>query len=875
MHAGSEPGTTETYMMPGVVLNPHVAFVPPPGGVDYMGNEVAPEYIFDQGLNYPAANNYGYYCTGFESPGEWGDHHRIFALDGQDLHYSGMQTESLPCVYYTPSYGYAQTPYNQYNPYIPGAVVGVDGTFIGSQQYFSSQYQTPVSSPAYIPVVVHPTSDFVPHSSADPLLFSSGASIASRSVNAGTKSAPLQASLGVAASSQTAAAGNPPPAYEPYQPSQRNRTTTKPSEGPQDNMPHSNQPLLQDSVMHGSASTMNQDGISSGLMQATDRFSHEITFIPGPTKVTASSNDDSTNFGSHVHGWASVDTYRPRFHFNAVANNGSGSPNVLGEQNRGPRTNRLKGRWMTAGSDGAELSKGSASVVEGNIIINADQYNRDDFPVDYPDAKFFVIKSYSEDDVHKSIKYNVWSSTPNGNKRLDSAFEDAQRISVGNPRKCPVFLFFSVNASGQFCGVAEMIGPVDFKKDMDFWQQDKWTGSFPVKWHIIKDVPNASFRHIILENNENKPVTNSRDTQEIPYNSGMNMLNIFKSSPLRTSILDDFMFYEERQKVLLEEKYRHLGRSFNGSPYVPAFVPANKPAGTTDLVLKAGEKQSVIDHSSKVVREEPGSAADQPPTANERQTDVIVGHPPNAGGKLQGIAIDQLPKTDGEQLSVPINQPPKANGKCASDVSNQPSEAGRAPVAQPSKSDDKQLNIPFDHHAKMDGKQLMGAVDQPSKADREKQSWTVHPLPKEDGTRRKVDQLLTPDGSTKTKDAKSSGKLVLSGGQITIKLDSSKSSHDTTNAKPDGAGDAKGANPIMKIGSLSIHAKGGDSKSSGVMAAEATPTDVVKVGSVQIKVKGFGESFSGPTNAGTVPSQSEGLKLNKPGSTPDSHPPKK
>lgn len=72
-----------------------------------------------------------------------------------------------------------------------------------------------------------------------------------------------------------------------------------------------------------------------------------------------------------------------------------------------------------------------------------------------------------------------------------------------------------VNASSQFCGVAEMIGPVDFYKDMDFWQQDKWSGSFPVKWHIIKDVGNTCFRHIILENNENKPVTNSRDTQEV------------------------------------------------------------------------------------------------------------------------------------------------------------------------------------------------------------------------------------------------------------------------------------------------------------------------------------------------------------------------
>ena len=60
-----------------------------------------------------------------------------------------------------------------------------------------------------------------------------------------------------------------------------------------------------------------------------------------------------------------------------------------------------------------------------------------------------------------------------------------------------------------------MIGPVNFEKTVEYWQQDKWNGCFPVKWHIIKDVPNSLLRHITLENNENKPVTNSRDTQEV------------------------------------------------------------------------------------------------------------------------------------------------------------------------------------------------------------------------------------------------------------------------------------------------------------------------------------------------------------------------
>ena len=60
-----------------------------------------------------------------------------------------------------------------------------------------------------------------------------------------------------------------------------------------------------------------------------------------------------------------------------------------------------------------------------------------------------------------------------------------------------------------------MSGPVDFDKNLEYWQQDKWVGCFPVKWHIVKDVPNSLLKHITLENNENKPVTNSRDTQEV------------------------------------------------------------------------------------------------------------------------------------------------------------------------------------------------------------------------------------------------------------------------------------------------------------------------------------------------------------------------
>ncbi|XP_010553683.1 PREDICTED: uncharacterized protein LOC104823697 [Tarenaya hassleriana] len=189
------------------------------------------------------------------------------------------------------------------------------------------------------------------------------------------------------------------------------------------------------------------------------------------------------------------------------------------------------------------------------LTIRRELFNLPDFQTEYEDAKFYVIKSYSEDDIHKSIKYSVWSSTPNGNKKLDAAFREAEEKSRGDGKNRPVFLFFSVNASRQFVGLAEMVGYVDFDKDLDFWQVDKWIGFFPVQWHIVKDIPNRELRHITLDNNEDKPVTHTRDTHEIKLREGLRMLTIFKKYSAGTSLLDDDMdFYEEREKALRAKK---------------------------------------------------------------------------------------------------------------------------------------------------------------------------------------------------------------------------------------------------------------------------------------------------------------------------------
>ncbi|KAJ0817010.1 putative YTH domain-containing protein [Helianthus annuus] len=232
-------------------------------------------------------------------------------------------------------------------------------------------------------------------------------------------------------------------------------------------------------------------------------------------------------------GWLTLDNkYRSRGRGNGFFGYNNENSDGLSELNRGPRAQITKNQKVPTRF--TVTTKGQndnlPDTVEKNTLCAApdrEQYNPEEFPETFTDAKFFVIKSYSEDDVHKSVKYNVWSSTQNGNKKLDAAYQEAQNT---NPINAPFFFSFH----------------------LDYWQQDKWVGYFPVKWHIVKDTPNSMLKHIILEYNENKPVT--RDTQEVKLEQGLQMIKIVKDHSSKRCILDDLEFYEERQKRIKEKK---------------------------------------------------------------------------------------------------------------------------------------------------------------------------------------------------------------------------------------------------------------------------------------------------------------------------------
>uniref|UniRef100_A0A7C9DNL6 YTH domain-containing family protein n=2 Tax=Opuntia streptacantha TaxID=393608 RepID=A0A7C9DNL6_OPUST len=460
------------------------------------GQELAVEKdVFNQPTSY-----YNYYYPGYN--GSFGQSDGV-----RDNSTTGVQPDHSSIAYYMPGY----------NPYAAGAFVGANGQCVRPAYFTSSGYlQAPVTY--------------------------------------GTEALPCYAwdvnYLGNASNGSTATSGalnsSPSPAT----------------------LPRSNG--IKPSKLYGPAivknSTVSSDPKSRHSVAASNASRPKFDTQPLKPSSKSGSTFQSAGFANAYHPIGNFQSL-PFQKRGPYANNGTMGYRTNARIWNGNDKLRLTRKTdcempteLTCGPRGNNRSSSTSSEPDQvGMAVQKDKYNLAEFQTDYDNARFYVIKSYSEDDVHKCLKYDVWSSTANGNKKLDAAFHDAEVKATETGIKCPIFLFFSVNGSGQFVGVAEMIGKVDFNKSMDFWQLDKWSGFFPVKWHIVKDIPNSQLRHILLENNENRPVTYTRDTQEVGLKQGLDMLKIFKNYLAKTSLVDDFEFYEAREKALQNKRSSKSG----------------------------------------------------------------------------------------------------------------------------------------------------------------------------------------------------------------------------------------------------------------------------------------------------------------------------
>lgn len=182
----------------------------------------------------------------------------------------------------------------------------------------------------------------------------------------------------------------------------------------------------------------------------------------------------------------------------------------------------------------SNLQKGPQQSARATLSVRlVSRYNPAEFNLSPKGARFFVMKTRIEESLHDSIKLGLWCSTIQGSRRVDAAFKERDG-------KGPVYMFFSVSGSFHFCGMAQMMSYVDFNTYISGWEHSEFKGKFAVNWIYIKNIPNNVFRHIHLENNENKLVTNCRDTQEVPLEKGKKVLKIMHYYQNADSILDNF-----------------------------------------------------------------------------------------------------------------------------------------------------------------------------------------------------------------------------------------------------------------------------------------------------------------------------------------------
>ena len=131
-------------------------------------------------------------------------------------------------------------------------------------------------------------------------------------------------------------------------------------------------------------------------------------------------------------------------------------------------------------------------------------------------TRYFVVKSYNDYDIQRSINEGIWYlESENDSKILDMAYK---------AQKGPIYvMFFSVNGSERFCGMAEI-------KSCLVKTSYNLQSHFKVRWIYVKDVPNSKMKYLHSEKNDN--------ICEVPPNKGKVMLQFIQKYKHSTSIFE-------------------------------------------------------------------------------------------------------------------------------------------------------------------------------------------------------------------------------------------------------------------------------------------------------------------------------------------------
>ncbi len=130
----------------------------------------------------------------------------------------------------------------------------------------------------------------------------------------------------------------------------------------------------------------------------------------------------------------------------------------------------------------------------------------------YQDSSYFIMRSTHQDDIHKAMKYGVWTSTPEHNSKLEQTYT----INKQYGRK--TLLFFRVIKENTVYGVAELVSSFNRNIQKKFWWNNiKWKGLFNLKWIYVKDLELSG---LSLEEYSGKKLYELTDCSEVCEENG-------------------------------------------------------------------------------------------------------------------------------------------------------------------------------------------------------------------------------------------------------------------------------------------------------------------------------------------------------------------
>lgn len=117
---------------------------------------------------------------------------------------------------------------------------------------------------------------------------------------------------------------------------------------------------------------------------------------------------------------------------------------------------------------------------------------------------------------------------------------------------CPSTLYIrklnSVVNSGQFTGVAQMVGEVRFNLIFNYWWEElKWSGNFPVKWIYVKDLHHDTVSHLAVDDTS---IVRLKDGSPLPMKLGIEVMKAFRSTDFVSDIFEAFKFMDGREEKL-------------------------------------------------------------------------------------------------------------------------------------------------------------------------------------------------------------------------------------------------------------------------------------------------------------------------------------